>query len=99
MNSHEFPSYHRTKMFDLTGLPSFQHILFNIVEVNLIPTSLGIKILPNMGVSINRGIPKWLVNHGKSQLQVDDLVVYTPISGTPYTYLYLYIYIHIIVEI
>ena len=40
----------------------------------------------DMGVSKNRGIPKWMVYNGKPYFQMDDLGAFPPIFGGPPTY-------------
>ena len=41
-------------------------------------------IYNHMGVSKNRGTPKWMVYSGKSYEQMDDLGGFTPIFGNTY---------------
>ena len=48
---------------------SFHHV------TNMLDDSLSLFVLGNMGVSKNRGTPKWMVYNGKPYEQMEDLGV------------------------
>ena len=56
---------------------------------------LGLKgwMMLDVGVSINRGTPKWMVYIGKSHLEMDDEQGYPYFRKPPYNTICIYIYI------